>query len=66
MNAKDISKEIARERTGARLELAAELADYIEKRLGDLATYSGECQGCRNAEARALLARLRRFTREAQ
>jgi hypothetical protein len=60
------AKDIARERIGARIELVAELAAYIERRLGDLATYSGECQGCHNAETRALLARLRKIAAEPQ
>ena len=60
------AKDIARERHGARLELAAELADYIEKRLVDLATYRGECSGCHNAETRALRARLRKIVTSPQ
>jgi hypothetical protein len=60
------AKDLARERTGARVELAAELAAYIERRLGDLATYRCECQGCHHSEARALLARLRKLAAEPQ
>ncbi len=47
-------------RTAIRHELARELADDLEARLRDVATFGGSCP-CNHAEARAFLAKLRRI-----
>ena len=50
------------ELAGARVEFAKKAALALEKRLADVATFnSGGCSRCRDAEARAFLARLKRI-----
>jgi hypothetical protein len=44
-----------------RRQLAAEEAAALERRLTDVSTYGGECRNCHNAEARAVLVRLRKI-----
>jgi hypothetical protein len=45
----------------AQRDLAAQEAAGLEKRLTDVATYGGECKTCHDAEARAVLVRLRKI-----
>ena len=46
----------------ARIDFAAKAASALEKRLESIAAYShGGCPKCRDAEARAFLARLKRI-----
>jgi hypothetical protein len=49
----------------ARRLLAAQLARELEQRLDAVETFGGSCP-CRNAEARAFLARLRQLVGEPQ
>lgn len=45
----------------ARRALANEEGTALEKRLNDVSRFGGECRTCHNAEARALLAKLKRL-----
>ena len=60
----DLVVDLAAEVCQARRDMAGELAIELANRLAELRESGGECPACREAEARALLERLRKLAIE--
>jgi hypothetical protein len=60
----DEVEQLQAELAGARMTFATKGAAALEKRLTDVAAFNnGGCRTCRDAEARAFLAKLKRIAR---